>query len=196
MMLANRLLVCDVAPRVRPVILAALVICLFPRATSASSITWEWTGLAAGTVFAVPVPSGTPFSIAVTFDSNAPNICGSASTNGLYSPFQATTRILGYQYSGFAGIESNENPFVPGGCGPNPGVAFRVFVNGNSGVQNHPWWRAASVRGTIIWGLLPRITRGGNPWRHSDDASYKSLSDCGQRTLSQYSSEPYVCSNY
>jgi PEP-CTERM motif len=118
-----------------PVSILALIVVVLSSSTAwASSITWAWTGFASGSVGAVPVPNGTPFSIEVTFDTNAPNQCPPASMVGVYSPFPAVTRILGYQYTGFAGIESNS--IIPL-CLPDAGaVDFRVFAG--SGVQVEP----------------------------------------------------------
>ncbi len=150
------------AHRVRLVLLAALVVALFPRATSASTITWEYDLLVHGTAIVpalnpgpidindpstlpqqITIPQGTPMVVDITFDTDTPSVCPGNTQSGTYligfgNSNAATVRLMGYQYSASGGIEINA---PVGSCEDNPvfnNGGIRLFVGGGGGVQTDP----------------------------------------------------------
>lgn len=125
-------MVSNLATQIRTVLLTGLLVVAATNAAWASSISWEWSGRASGSVGGVAVPGLTPFTIDVTFDSSAPsvpNLCPPGAPSAYYLFFPANIRILGYEYSASAAIESNIA--ISNACDPDSGsVNFRVFFGG------------------------------------------------------------------
>jgi hypothetical protein len=123
-------------------LLTCIMLSAFASSANASTIAWRYDLLVHGTVVGTPtgasaptlvnVPTGTPMSIDLVFDSNSPNGCGNpAQQGGVYfinqggSGNSLTLHFLGYDYVGGGGIEVGST----GPCGSSGTASFlRVFL--------------------------------------------------------------------
>src|SRR5262245_47720165 len=127
----------------------------------ASTISWIYELSVRGTVVGTPtgggglttvtVPTGTPMTIAVSFDSATPNSCANPATQGGVYPIAGDTAntgaitFLGYQYSTFGGIEVGSGPCNSSGVFSG----LRLFVNTASQI--------APVGTLVQWSNIPGI---------------------------------------
>jgi hypothetical protein len=108
--------------------LAFALLILAPASVVATPITYSIIGTVAGAgVYAPAIPAGTPISIAFSYDTDAPNECGSIPNKGIYSATGVSVTFLGSTTAASGDLYSNTT--VPGGCGPLSDSPFAVFFN-------------------------------------------------------------------